>query len=93
MGARAFAALPTLQELRSVIPAPVKNFFNMLQDFNFGSNSQTISSNLPGAGKPISTFLDAIWSVLLILFKGVGSIFVWMFHAIANGLESLIFSK
>jgi len=94
LGAKlAWAALPTLDDFLALIPQPVIGFFNTLEDFDFGANSDEISENLPGAGKPISRFLDAIWSIIMILLKGVGSVFVWVFRGFANFLESLIFSS
>ncbi len=89
---QSYAAVPLLDDFLGVIPAPVKNFFNMLERFDFGSNTDVIENTLTGEGKSARGFLEVIWSLFLTLLKGVGSVFVWVFRTIANFLESLIFS-
>lgn len=90
---KTFAAVPTLQDVLAHTPQPVIDFFNRLETLNAGEGSDLISKNLPVIGGPISGFLHVVWEIILILLRGVGSIFVWVFHGIANALEGIILSS
>ncbi len=83
----AFAALPTLGDLQKLIPDPVENFFKQASNFDFKFEAQDDGTS------PVVQFLKAIWYAFLGLLRGVGSVFVWIFQGIANGLESLILSR
>ena len=85
--------MPTLQDALALTPQPVLDFFYKLETRNCGDGSDLISRNLPVIGKPLAGFLNVVWAIILVLLKGVGSVFVWIFHGIANGLENLIFSR
>ncbi len=81
---KTFAATPLLKDFLGSIPKPVSDLFNKFQDYNFGQNSSST---------PVNTILHFFNVVLIGFLKAIGSVFVWLFHAIANGLETLIFSR
>ncbi len=92
---QASAALPTLDDAISIIPKPVTIFFQSLQNFDFRkqAGNSDIAKNLPVASKPIVNFLNFIWAIFYGFLKGIGSIFVWIFHGIAGLLDALIFTR
>lgn len=86
-GPVAFAAVPTLQDFESWIPRPVYSFWQKASNFDISFHFQD-----DGTSKFIQ-FFKFVGQAFLGLLRGVGSVFVWIFQTIANGLESLIFSR
>jgi hypothetical protein len=84
----AFAATPTLDYFAPLIPKPVKTFYESVQKTDFAF--QDAFHDLPKNGTEAVNFLKTAGAFLVTLLKGAGSVFTWVFNALANGLERLI---